>query len=116
MIKLRFKSQALSELKSFIRHYEEAFYELYRDTGIWSENLILQTYQESAQKLYLQILQEIENKLGKKQVLGNKSLGLWQELNFYIGNRLVIVYYSQDLKNKVRFIESISIDRKPIIF
>ncbi|MEI8174873.1 MAG: hypothetical protein WCG28_02900 [bacterium] len=64
----------------------------------------------------MQILQEIENKLGKKQVLGRKSLGLWHELNFYVGNRLIIVYYSQDLKNKFRFIESIAIDRKPIIF
>ncbi|MFZ1019807.1 MAG: hypothetical protein WAN61_02360 [Minisyncoccia bacterium] len=116
MIKLKFKSRALSELKSFIRNYEEAFYELYRDTGIWSEDLIIQTYQESARKLYLQILQEIENKLDKKQVLGSKSLDLWQELNFYVGDRLVIVYYSQNLKNKVRLIESIAIDRKPIIF
>ncbi len=116
MIKLRFKSQALSELKSFIRHYEEAFYELYKDTGIWSEDLILKTYQESARKLYLQILQEIESKLGKKQVLGHKPFGLWQELDFYIDNRLIIVYYSQDLKNKIRFVESVSIDRKLIIF
>lgn len=116
MLKLRFKPQSLSELKSFIRNYEEAFYELYKDTGIWSENLIIQTYLESARKLYLQILQEIENRLGKKQVLGRKSLGLWQELNFYVGNRLIIVYYSQDVKNKVRFVESIAIDRKPIIF
>lgn len=116
MLKLRFKSQALSELQSFIRNYEEAFYELYKDTGIWSEDLIIQTYQESARKLYLQILQEIENKLGKKKVLGYKSLGSWHELDFYVGNRLVIAYYSQDFKNKVRIIESISVDRKPIIF
>ena len=116
MLKLRFKSQALSGLKSFIRNYEEAFYELYKDTGIWSEDLIIQIYEENARKLYLQILQEIENKLDKKQVLGHKSLGSWQELNFYVGNRLIIVYYSQDLKNKARLIESIAIDRKPIIF
>ena len=116
MLKLRFKSQALFGLKGFIRNYEEAFYELYNDTGIWSEDLIIQTYKESAQKLYLEILQEIQNKLGTKKVLGQKSLGLWQELNFYVGDRLVIVYYSQDLKNKIRFVESITIDRKPIIF
>lgn len=116
MLKVRFKSQALSELKSFIRNYEEAFYELYKDTGIWSEDLIIQIYKESARKLYLQILQEIENKLGKKQVLGCKSLGSWQEFYFYVGNRLIIIYYSQNLKNKTRIIESIAIDRKPIIF
>lgn len=116
MLKLRFKPRALSGLESFIRNYEEAFYELYKDTGIWSEDLIVQTYQKSAKKLYSQILQEIENKLGKKQVLGYKSFSLWQELDFYIGNRLIIVYYSQDLKNKFRLIESVAIDRKPIIF
>ena len=50
MVKLRFKAQALSELKSFVRNYEEAFYELYKDTGIWSEDLIIQIYRESARK------------------------------------------------------------------
>lgn len=80
MLKLRFKSQALSELKSFIRH------------------------------------QEIEDKLCKKQVLGNKSFGPWNELDFYVDSRLIIVYYSQDLKNKTRLVESVAIDRKPIIF
>lgn len=116
MLELKFKSQALSELKSFISNYEESFYELYRDTGIWSEDLIIQIYQESARKLYFQILQEIENKLGKKQVMGQKVFSFWRELDFHVGNRLIIVYYSQDLKNKIRFIKSISIDRKPIIF
>ncbi len=116
MIELRFKPQALSELKSFIRHYEEAFYELYKDTGIWSEDLIIQTYQESARKLYLKIFQEIQNKLTEKEVLGYKSSGAWHEFNFYVGTRLIIVCYSQELRNKIRLIESISIDRKPIIF
>lgn len=116
MIKLRFKPQALSELKSFIRHYEEAFYELYKDTGIWSEDWIILSYRESARKLYLQILEEIENRLNKKQVLGRKPFGIWQELDFYVDNRLIIVSYSQDLKGKTRFVESIAIDRKPIIF
>jgi hypothetical protein len=116
MLKLKFKSQALSELKNFIRNYEEAFFELYKDTGIWSEDLIIQIYRESARKLYLQILEEIENKLGRREVLGGRSSGFWRELDFHVGNRLIIVYYSQDLKNKVRLIESIAIDRKPIIF
>ncbi len=116
MLKLRFRSRALLELKSFVRHYEEAFYELYKDTGIWSEELIIQTYQESAKNLYSQILEEIENKLGRKRVLGYKTLGIISELDFCVGDRLVIVYYSDDPKNKTRLIESISIDRKPIIF
>jgi len=116
MVNLKFKPQALSELKSFIRHYEEAFYELYKDSGVWSEDLIISIYKESARKLYSDILQEIEKRLTKKRIFGRKSLSSWNELDFYIGNRLIIVYFSQDIKNNVRFVESIAIDRKPIIF
>jgi len=53
MLKLRFRSRALLELKSFIRHYEEAFYELYKDTGIWSEDLIIQTYQKFVESIFI---------------------------------------------------------------
>ena len=114
MIKIKFKQQALAQLKSFIRHYEEAFYEPYKDSGIWNEDLIISGYKESAKKLYLEILREIERKLSGRRVLGRKTLGLWFELNFYVGDRLVIVHYSQS--SATRFIELISIDRKPIIF
>jgi hypothetical protein len=116
MIDLRLKPEALFELQNFIRHYEQAFYELYHDSGVWNEDLIIRSYRESAQKLYLTILEGIKQRLGKKKVLGRKSSNYFQELDFYVGNRLVVVYYSDDAINKARIIESISIDRKPIIF
>lgn len=116
-VELRFSEQALGELLRFIRYYEEAFFELYRDSGIWSEDSIIQTYRESAQKLYLTILQEIEQRLRLVMVLGRKvSREQWCELSFYVGTRLVIVHYLDDAKRNVRFVQSISIDRKPIIF
>ena len=104
------------QLQRFVRQYEEAFFELYSDTGLWNEELIIESYRESAQKLYLTILQEIQQKLQPRKVLGRRQLSEWNELTFYVGHRLVIIYYSEDARHSSRFIESINIDRKPIIF
>jgi hypothetical protein len=116
MIKLQIKDQALNDLKRFIHQYEEAFFELYNDSGVWNIELIIDSYTESAQKLYYSILEEIEQRLAPRKVLGRKTLSDSQELFFYVGDRLVIVYFSEDINHKIRSVESISIDRKPIIF
>ena len=115
-MRLLFEERAVSELQNFIRYYEEAFCELYRDSGVWNEELIIQNYRESASKLYNAVLQGIENRLSRKKVLGRKTAEHWKELAFHVGERLIIVRYSEDLKRRVRWIESIVIDRKPIIF
>jgi hypothetical protein len=116
MIKLRIKEQALNDLQRFIRQYEEAFFDLYQDSGVWNEKLIIESYRESAQKLYLTILKELQYYLSPKKILGRKKLGDMHELNFYVGERLIIIYYSEDDQGKMRYVESIAIDRKPIIF
>jgi hypothetical protein len=116
MIKLLFKEQALTDLQRFIRQYEEAFFELYSDTGLWNEELIIQSYRESGHKLYLSILRDIELRLKPTKVLGRRTTKALHELLFYVGTRLVIVNYFEDNRRKIRSIESISIDRKPIIF
>ena len=115
-MRLLFEEQAVGELQNFIRHYEEAFFELYRDSGVWNEELIIQSYRESATRLYIAILEEIESRLSRQKVLGRKTAEHWKELAFHVGERLIIVRYSEDLKRKIRWIESIAIDRKPIIF
>lgn len=116
MIDLKFSDEALFELQTFIRHYEQSFFELYRDSGVWNEELIIQSYRESAQKLYLTILQEIQDRLGRAKVLGRKRVYYFHELDFYVGSRLVIIYYTESKNHETRFIQSISVDRKPIIF
>src|SRR3989344_2402105 len=48
---------------------------------------------------------------------GRKSLTQgWYEVDLQVGCRLVVVYYSEDMRGNVRWVESISVDRKPIIF
>ena len=116
MIELLFEEQALGELQSFVRHYEEAFFDLYRDSGVWNEELIIESYRESAKKLHGVILQEIKHRLARKKVLGRKATAGWYELCFHVGARLIIVYYSENLKQERRWVESIAVDRRPIIF
>ncbi|HEY4521092.1 MAG TPA: hypothetical protein VJL57_01695 [Candidatus Paceibacterota bacterium] len=116
MIKLQFEEQALRNLEGFVRHYEEAFVELYRDSGLWSEDLIVQGYRDSAKTLHADIVAEIERRLVRQKILGRKAVGSSNELFFHVGARLIIVHYSEESKKRIRVIESISIDRRPIIF
>lgn len=115
MPKVYFSESAISSIKGFIRAYEEAFFELYRDSGILDERLIIENYRQSAKQLSEQIFFEIEKHLGKKKVLGRKEKDEWLELTFYVGTRLITVYYTE-IAGDSRLIEAIGIERKPIIF
>jgi len=88
---------------------------LYRDSGLVTEQLIIENYRLSAKKLSEQIFSEIESHLGAKKILGRKEGAEWHELIFYIGSRLITVYYSIDEDDGSRTVEAIGIERKPII-
>src|SRR3989344_1771181 len=113
-MQLRYKSSARIDLQSFVDHYEEAFRELYRDSGLWNEFDIIKGYQKHATMLYDDIADAIDTRLTGSKILGRKRLmRSWYELSFHVGSRLVIVYYSEDRKVGARWVESIMIDRKP---
>ena len=116
-MKLRYKKAARIDLESFVNHYEEAFRQLYSDTGLWNEDFIIAGYERSAAKLYDNIEEAIRTRLHEPIVVGWKPITKnWFEVYISVGTRLVIVHYSEDRKGGIRWIESISIDRKPIIF
>ncbi len=116
-MKLRYKDSARVDLQSFVDHYEEAFRELYRDSGLWNESNIIEGYRKNAATLYDSIADAVDARLSEAKILGRKRLVRnWYEVDFLVGSRLVIVYYSEDRKSGLRWIESITIDRKPIIF
>ncbi|MFH1947195.1 MAG: hypothetical protein ABIJ23_03510 [Candidatus Magasanikbacteria bacterium] len=116
MLEIRFSELAISEIKKFIQLYEEGFFILYKDTGIWSEDIIIEQYHQTAKRLNDLIFEEIKDKLKAKKVLGRKELGKWNEITFYVDQRLIVIYFSDNLNDKIRWIESVGIDRKPIIF
>lgn len=116
MFKIYYSETAISTITSFIRAYEEAFFELYCDSGLATESVIIENYRLSAKKLSEQIFSEIERHLGTKQILGRKERRRWYELTFYVGSRLITIYYTSDDTDGSRMVEMIGIERKPIIF
>lgn len=116
-MELQYRNSARIDLQSFVDHYEEAFRELYRDSGLWNEASIIEGYRKSALMLYETVADAVDAHLAPTKVFGRKRLAHhWYEVDFYAGSRLVIVHYSEDKKQNIRWIESISINRKPIIF
>jgi len=50
MPKISYSESAVSAVSGFIRAYEEAFFELYRDSGLATETQIIENYRQSAKK------------------------------------------------------------------
>ena len=111
-----FSEEANRNLYVFIMGYRRPFVELYSDTGIWAEDEIIHDYIKSSEALYEQIRKTIVDKLNKKVVLGRKLDGKISELNFFISDRVVMIVYSEDRKSNIRLVESVFINRKPLIF
>lgn len=117
MFKVIFTEMAEFALKSFTNYYEDGFTSLYKNSGLWAENLILQQYHQTAIQLNFAIVDEIGKKLEQKDVLGRKpKLENWYEIDFYIGDRFICIVYSENKNTKIRFVESIEIGKRYISF
>lgn len=117
MFKVIFTEMAEFSLKSFVNHYEEGFVNLYKNSGIWAEDTILQQYYQAAILLNNTIVDETENKLKQNEVLGRKpKQNNWYELSFYVGDRFISIVYWEDKKENARYVESIEIGKKYISF
>jgi|SRR3989344_799432 len=116
MPKVLLTEKARIELYVFVHNYEESFVELYTDSGIENEDEIIENFLQSGRSLYQKIRSTIYEKLSPEKVFGRKPAGDVNELNFFIGNRLIIVFFSDNKETNERWVESIFIDRKPIIF
>lgn|SRR3989338_3408983 len=116
MFLVRFSETALLEILTYIDTYRRGYRELFSDTGIWSERLILEQYELSAQSLFDSLFLSIERLLSSEKVLGRKEADQLYECHFYLGERLVIISYSESFKKKERTVEFININRKSILF
>ncbi len=116
MPKVIFSEVADGAIEVFIHQYVDSFFRLYDDTGIWSGEDILEMYVLGAEGIYREIRKAIIEKLSREKVLGRKPSGEASELSFHIGGRLIIVFFSDHEKTDERWIEFISINRRPIMF
>jgi hypothetical protein len=101
-----------SPIDLYILHYEDSFVELFRDSGLWNEEMILAGYRDSASKLFQSLYGTVEERLSGTRVLGRQKAGKrLQRLVITIGDRVVILHYSENKKERIRCVETISIHR-----
>lgn len=60
-------------IEKYIFDYKSYFYSLYSDTGIFSEQLILDRYEEEAKNRHREIIDCIHNNLSRDIVLGRTT-------------------------------------------
>ena len=114
---LQFRISAIAALNAYAAHYAEGFIKLYEGSGLWNEGLIIEGYRKSAKQIRDNILANIHIYLSRQRIIGRKALKQgWHEITFHVDTRLVVAHYSEDKQENTRWVESISIGRKPIIF
>lgn len=117
VMELRYRESAWAEVGVFIALYERGFLELYRDTGIWGDEMIAENVRTNARQLFTDIFDAIEEKLTRRRILGRKEVRQgWHRISFHVGSRIVSVFYSDDTERRIRWVEAIAVERKPIIF
>lgn len=116
MFEFEISAHAYAGLVNFINAYEDGFLELYSDTGIVSEDLILEQYHQAAIDLRKRITSTISAHFNQDKILGRKKQGIYYEYALGVGSYIIFIVYREYPWVQTRIIEAIGIDRKPIIF
>ncbi|MEK7665747.1 MAG: hypothetical protein AAB337_02630 [Patescibacteria group bacterium] len=116
MFLVRFSEVAVAEIVAYVNAYRRGYRELFSDTGIWSEKAIIEQYELAAQSLFDFLFLSIKQILSPTKVLGRSNSGKCTECHFYLGDRLIILSYTENTKKKERTVEQININRKSILF
>ncbi len=69
MYKVQFSEEVRISIKEYSRRYREYFEELYSDTGIWSEEQILDQYRKESLQRRTEIISLLNDRLSPDTVL-----------------------------------------------
>ena len=112
MYSIIFKEKFYKILYNFLKSYRDVFKKLYSDTWIPNEHLLFQTYVESSDKIEEEIIDKIENYLQEK-VIWYRLYETWEKsIKIFLKSFMLEVYFEEDEKEKIRFIEKILINKK----
>lgn len=94
------------KIDRYIHAYEFFFEKLYEDTGIWSEDQIRENYRKQARERKEKVLGKLQFVFSQEIILGRTS-----ETTHIIlfENKVLIVTYSEDENERLRYIEDIII-------
>ena len=113
MYKLIYEPKSYFQLDNFINSYKEVFKKIYFDTWIYTENLIINTYIEAWEKLREEISNLIQSKISSDIVLWKKiSENEQYSIVISLWNYRLFIDYSENIQEKIRYIENIEIYKK----
>ena len=106
MYKVIFNTKVDYSIDDYITRYRRSFRELYSDTGIWSESIILDRYEEEAKTRKNEIITTIIDRLSGETVFWHSGLGTvtvrWR-------SKYLFIEYVELLEEKIRLVENIDI-------
>ena len=113
MYSINYSEQAYLSIDNFVNWYKKYFISLYTDTWIDDENIIINNYIEVWNKLHNNIKSKIEHSLNENKILW---IHIDDKNNKYIvlnlDNIRIFVYYIEDIKQNIRYLESIIFYKK----
>lgn len=113
MYNINYSEQAYLSIDNFVNWYKNYFINLYTDTWIDDEYIIINNYIDVWNKLHNNIKSKIENTLCEDKILW---VHIDDKKNKYIvlisDNIRVFVYYLENIKVKHRYIENIIFYKK----
>ncbi|OIP53056.1 hypothetical protein AUK10_02925 [Candidatus Gracilibacteria bacterium CG2_30_37_12] len=74
MFKVYFSTESSAHLAHYIIQYREYYENLYRDSGIWSEDQIIDGYIAESKQRKNEIMKLITTRLSQEMILGKTSL------------------------------------------
>ncbi len=72
-MELRFRECAVADIARFVSSYVEGFFELYSDTGVWSEDVILQGVHSNGKKLFRDVYDAVDLQLSRRRVCSRSA-------------------------------------------
>ncbi len=105
MRNIYFSQKVYERVDSYIYNYRQYFFDLYSDTGIWSEANILNYYSDAALLRRQEILELIKNRLQDEPVLWNSGQ---QTVKILWKKRILLVSW-EDEDNESRMISDLEI-------
>ena len=113
MFKIIIEERAEKQLDIFVNSYKNIYRNLFFDSWIFSEKIIIQNYENTGDEFVDVILGYIQKNI-------SSNIVLWRKINsensysliFTERSFLIIIDYTEDIETKTRFIENIIFTKK----
>ena len=113
MFKVEYDETVIISINNFVNWYLNTFLERFNDSWIFNENIIVNNYKNKSIELKKSIFSEVENNFWNLEILGYKPLkNNIRKTWILVWNYRLFIEYSEDLENKIRFIEKVEFHKK----